>query len=66
MYRFSYENFESCFDSDLPSFLGSNGDTYKLVGPPVEIAFPATNSDASMYKKDFETHLYPTLKQLTD
>ena len=56
----------ACFDSDLPSFWGSNGDTYNLVGPPVDIAFPETNLDASKFKTDFATHLYPTLQQLTD
>ena len=56
----------ACFDSDLPSFLGSNGDTYNLVGPPVDIAFPETNPDALKFKTDFATRLYPTLQQLTD
>ena len=55
----------ACFDSTLPSFLDSNGVTYNLFGPPVDIAFPATNPDASEFKTDFETHLYPTLNQLT-
>ena len=54
------------FDSDLPSFLDSNGLTYNPVGPPSEIDFPATNSDASDFKDCFQTHLFPTLRQLTE
>ena len=56
----------ACFDSDVPSFLDSNGSSYNLVGPPQPAIFPATNLDASQFRDDFQTYLLPILTQLNE
>ena len=61
---FTIEATRACFDSDVPSFLDSNGSSYNLVGPPQPAIFPATNPDASQFRDDFQTYLSPILTQL--